>query len=124
MYFEDIDYCRRLKNTIFPYTTVRILNSSTIMGRQPKELAKRSLSQLIASSKIYHGKFRYSLLTAILWLGQKWARSRPLFSKWEKNIEINMQDITDGFEIGDDEKVIEILKSGKVASFQLPFLPL
>jgi GT2 family glycosyltransferase len=85
MYFEDIDYCRRLKKYDIPLYYCPDSKFFHHHGATAKRIGKAIISpQLIASAKIYHGNFRYSLLTAVLWLGQKWARVTTPVSKWEK----------------------------------------
>lgn len=75
-YFEDIDYCRQTwKNGLKVY----YLPSSVIMhyhGATFKKLANESerWKKLIPSSKIYNGLFKYYIINAILWLGQKWQK--------------------------------------------------
>jgi len=75
-YFEDIDYCRRIwANGLKVY----YLPESEIVhhhGASFEKIAGRAKAQkmLVASSKKYHGLFKYYLLTFILWLGQKWRK--------------------------------------------------
>jgi len=86
MYFEDIDYCRRLKKNDIP---IYYLPNSKFFhhhGATAKRIGKAIINpQLIASSKIYHGKFNYALITATLWLGQKWGQVISPQSRWEKD---------------------------------------
>lgn len=85
MYFEDIDYCRRLKKYNVPLYYVPEAKFFHHHGATAKRIGKAIINpQLIASSKIYHGEFRYSLLTAMLWLGQKWGAVTSPKSRWEK----------------------------------------
>lgn len=71
MYFEDIDFCRRVKEAglkviYYPQTSVIHYH-----GGSGKAVDSKVGSFLIQSSKIYHGAFNYFLLTFILWSGQK-----------------------------------------------------
>ena len=76
MYFEDIDYCRRLKKAGIPLYYLPDSKFFHHHGATAKRIGKKIINpQLIASSKIYHGKLNYALITAALWLGQKWNKS-------------------------------------------------
>lgn len=71
MYFEDLDYCRRVKHTGFK---VYYLPQAEIIhqhGASGKTIGNQTNRWLIESSKIYHGNFRYSMITFIIWSGQK-----------------------------------------------------
>lgn len=75
-YFEDIDYCRKVKKAglkVYYYPKVKIIHYHGVSG---KGLApqKDQWKRLIPSSKVYHGLFKHYLLTAVLWLGQKWEK--------------------------------------------------
>lgn len=73
MYFEDLDYCRRVwKSGLKVY----YLPSSEVIhyhGESGKELAdnKSQWKRLVPSSKIYHGPLVHSLINFVLWSGQK-----------------------------------------------------
>lgn len=76
MYFEDIDYCRKLhkKNLKVVY-----LPKSKVIhhhGASGKKLAthKDQWKRLIPSSKIYHGLVKHYIINAIIWSGQKWQK--------------------------------------------------
>ena len=76
MYFEDLDYCRRVKRAglkVYYYTGVSITH---LHGASGKNLGDSSdqWRRLIPSSKIYHGVIYHNLLTCVLWLGQKWQK--------------------------------------------------
>lgn len=76
MFYEDIDYCRRVKRATL---AVYYLPAAEIIhqhGASGKELADEASQwrRLIPSSKIYHGLSKHYLLTAILWSGQKWQK--------------------------------------------------
>lgn len=75
MYFEDIDYCRRLKKFGIPLYYCPESKFFHHHGATAKRIGKAIINpQLIASAKIYHGKLKYYLITAVLWFGQKWAK--------------------------------------------------
>jgi GT2 family glycosyltransferase len=86
MYFEDVDYCRRLKKAgvslyfcpeaVFIHhhgATSKIINKSIISER------------IIISAKEYHGIFYYTLLTSVLWLGQKVEKLSSLLLRKESD---------------------------------------
>jgi GT2 family glycosyltransferase len=75
-YFEDIDYCRSIKQRGL---SVYYLPSAEIVhyhGASGKSIAseKNQWKRLIPSSKLYHGNFKHIVITGILWLGQKWKK--------------------------------------------------
>jgi GT2 family glycosyltransferase len=81
MYFEDVDYCRRVKRAGFK---VYYLPASVIVhyhGASGKHLADTANQwrRLIPSSKIYHGILKHYILYLVMFLGQKW-------QKFSKNI--------------------------------------
>jgi GT2 family glycosyltransferase len=83
MYFEDIDYCRKVKRAslkVYYLPDVKIVHYHGVSGKNLVS-TKDQWRRLIPSSKIYHGVFKHYLLTAILWLGQKWERFLRLLSK-------------------------------------------
>lgn len=72
-YFEDLDYCRKvykkgLKVYYFPDSCIYHYH-----GASAKKQSKKAFQNfyLVQSSKIYHGRLNYFLITFILWLGQK-----------------------------------------------------
>ena len=76
MYFEDIDYCRRVKKAglkVYYYAGVSVTH---LHGASGKNLAdeKDQWRRLIPSSKIYHGVIYHYVLNLILWSGQKWQK--------------------------------------------------
>ena len=76
-YFEDIDYCRRVRSASLKVYYLPTAEVYHYHGASGKHLAdeKDQWRRLIPSSKIYHGLPRHYLLTAILWLGQKWQKA-------------------------------------------------
>lgn len=72
-YFEDIDYCRRVKNVGLK---VYYLPDSKVIhyhGASGKKIAdpENQWRRLIPSSKIYHGLIKHYLIAAIILTGQK-----------------------------------------------------
>ena len=72
-YFEDIDYCRRVKQAGLK---VYFLPSSKVIhyhGASGKKIAdpENQWRRLVPSSKIYHGLLGHYLVTAIILTGQK-----------------------------------------------------
>lgn len=75
-YFEDIDYCRQtwkkgLKVYYLPTSEIIHYHGATFKKMAPE---KDRWKKLIPGSKIYYGLFKHYILTAIIWLGQKWAK--------------------------------------------------
>ena len=76
MYFEDVDYCRRVKEKGLKVYYLPEARISHYHGESGKKLADDSNQwrRLVPSSKIYHGILNHYVLTAVLWLGQKWQK--------------------------------------------------
>lgn len=72
LYFEDLDYCRRVKKSGWKVYYLPEAEFIHDHGAAGKDLPVSDW--LKNSSKIYHGKVKYYLLTFIIWLGQKWQR--------------------------------------------------
>jgi len=75
-YFEDIDYCRRVKRAGLKTYYLPEIKVFHVHGASGKSLAadKDQWKRLIPSSKIYHGLLKHYLLTAVIWIGQKWLK--------------------------------------------------
>lgn len=85
MYFEDIDYCRRLKKAGIPIYFCPDAEFFHHHGATAKKIGKPQINkQMIESAKIYHGRLYYFFLTATLWLLQKLNRLKFPVSRWEK----------------------------------------
>jgi len=72
MYFEDLDYCQRVKRAglkVYYLPEAEILHHH---GQSAAQTGDKAYQYLIQSSKIYNGLIKYYLLFLILWIGQKW----------------------------------------------------
>jgi N-acetylglucosaminyl-diphospho-decaprenol L-rhamnosyltransferase len=86
MYFEDIDFCRRCKLNNIPIYFIPEASFYHHHGATAKKIGKPAINkQIIESAKIYHGDFYYKLITATLWLAQKWDKVTTPISEWEKD---------------------------------------
>lgn len=73
MYFEDLDYCRRVKRaglTVYYLPTAEVVHCHGASGQG----LLTTYQHLTESSKIYNGQLKYWLLTFIIWFGQKWRK--------------------------------------------------
>jgi len=73
MYFEDLDYCRRVKDAglkVYYLPTAKIFH---LHGASGVSLAdeKSQWKRLVPSSKIYHGGVLHYLISFVIWLSQK-----------------------------------------------------
>lgn len=74
MYFEDLDYCRRIRETglsVYYLPSAKVYHEHGGVTRTVGINARR---WLVDSSKVYNGIVKHNLLTFILWLGQKWKK--------------------------------------------------
>lgn len=69
MYFEDLDYCKTIKNAGLK---IYYLKEAQVIHIHGASGGKNEL--LIDSAKKYHGIVGYYIYTSILWIGQKWER--------------------------------------------------
>lgn len=75
IFFEDLEYCRRLKKLGVPVFFVPTAKFIHHHGGSTKRLKEGEAYQKLTASAIhYHGKLYYQLLSAVLWLGQKLGR--------------------------------------------------
>jgi len=74
MYFEDLDYCRRVKKTGYRTYYLPQVEFVHYHGASGKEIPELTHQWLVQSSKLYNGLLKYYLLTLIIWLGQKWQK--------------------------------------------------
>lgn len=76
MYFEDLDYCRRVKRAslkVYYLPSAEIIHYHGASGKNEVAPAFQ-WRRLIPSSKIYHGTLKHYLINFILWSGQKWRK--------------------------------------------------
>jgi len=78
MYFEDLDFCRRLKRTRLAVYYVPEFRVHHEEGASGKDLAERERQwmRLIPSSRVYHGDFAHWLIYLVMLIGQKWGKSK------------------------------------------------
>jgi len=74
LYFEDLDYCRRIKNAGFKVFYLPKAEFIHFEGASGKSIPQQTHQWLVESSKLYHGTFNYHLITFTLWVKQKWQR--------------------------------------------------
>jgi len=85
MYFEDVEYCRRLKQAGIPIYFCPSAEFTHYHGASSKQIGiKKSQEFLRKGSYFYHGPLKYYLLWAVLWLGQKWNRVTTPQSRWKQ----------------------------------------
>lgn len=74
MYFEDLDYCRRVKKAGYKTYYLPSAQFAHYHGASGEKIPELTHQWLVESSKLYNGFLKYYLLTLIIWLGQKWQR--------------------------------------------------
>ena len=83
IFFEDIEYCRRLKQfgvPIFYIPTAKFIHHH---GASTKRIGQEQAYELLKKgSEHYHGKLYYFLLSWVLKIGQKLARVKTPVSRW------------------------------------------
>ncbi len=83
IFFEDIEYCRRLKKfgiSVYFSPPAKFIHHH---GASTKKIGQEKAVNLLTQSAIkYHGKFYYFLLTLILKFGQKLGRVKTPISRW------------------------------------------
>ena len=76
MYYEDIDYCRKVKKAglkVYYLPQAEVIHYHGQSGTKLKK-NKDQWRRLIPSSKIYHGLLKHYFINFIIWSGQKWQR--------------------------------------------------
>lgn len=71
LYYEDIEYCRRLKKFKLPlyfHPKAQVMHVHGASGNFSDHLS----SPLLASAKIYYGSFYFAILNTVLKIGHKW----------------------------------------------------
>lgn len=79
MYFEDLDYCRKLHQEnlkVIYFPDAEVIHHHGASGKNVADSANQ-WRRLIPSSKVYNGLLKHYLLYVITWSGQKF---RKLFS--------------------------------------------
>lgn len=83
IFFEDIEYCRRLNILGVPIYFVPQAKFIHHHGSSTKKIGQeKAYEHLKKASEHYHGKFYYTLLTFVLRLGQKLGRVKTPVSRW------------------------------------------
>lgn len=74
MYFEDLDYCRRVWSSGLKVYYLPKAEIVHLHGESGKDIAspETQWKRLIPSSKIYHGTIKHYIINFVLWSGQKW----------------------------------------------------
>jgi len=73
MYFEDLDYCRKVKNKglkVYYLSRAKIIHLHGVSGRKISS-DEEQWKRLIPGSKIYHGILKHYLIFIIMWSAQK-----------------------------------------------------
>ena len=90
MYFEDIDYCRRLKRADIPIYYVPWAEFIHYHGQASKQAGnEKSQERLIAAAVAYHGRVYYTALSWVLRLAQKFGRVSTPQSRWKNEKELS-----------------------------------
>lgn len=85
IFFEDIEYCRRLKQFGVPIYFVPSAKFIHHHGASTKKIGLDKANELLVeSAKRYHGKFYYFLLSFVLRLGQKLGKVKTPIARWTK----------------------------------------
>lgn len=86
IFFEDIEYARRLKQFGIPLYFVPQAKFIHHHGASTKKIGLAKATDLLTQSAIkYHGKFYYSILNIVLKLGQKFGNVKTPVSRWTKD---------------------------------------
>lgn len=73
MYFEDLDYCRRVWNQglkVYYLPTAQVIHYHGVSGKNLSD-DNTQWKRLIPSSKLYHGTLKYYLINFIIWFGTR-----------------------------------------------------
>ena len=85
IFFEDIEYCRRLKQFGVPAYFVPAAKFIHHHGASTKVIGEeKAFKHLKKASEHYHGTIYYKLLTLVLKIGQKLGRVQTPRSRWRK----------------------------------------
>jgi hypothetical protein len=85
IFFEDIEYARRLKQFRIPVYFIPDAQFIHYHGGSTQKIGQEKANEhLIEASKHYHGRFYYTLLSLVLRLGQKFGRVETPAAHWQK----------------------------------------
>jgi hypothetical protein len=73
LYYEDVEYCRRLRRfglPVYYLPKARVQHAHGVSGNFTSHLK----SPLAKSARIYHGVVGSTILNYVLWVGQKWQK--------------------------------------------------
>ncbi|MBI2337676.1 glycosyltransferase family 2 protein [Candidatus Daviesbacteria bacterium] len=85
IFFEDIEYARRLKKFNIPTYFVSRARFVHHHGGSTKRIGREKATEhLVEAAKHYHGIFYYTLLTFVLRLGQKFGRVETPQTRWRE----------------------------------------
>ncbi|MCL4415804.1 MAG: glycosyltransferase family 2 protein [Actinobacteria bacterium] len=85
IFFEDIEYCKRLKKFGVPVYFIPSAKFIHHHGASTKKIGQdKAYSLLQKSAQHYHGKIYFILLNLVLRLGQKFGRVQTPGSRWQK----------------------------------------
>lgn len=83
IFFEDLEYCRRLKQFKIPLYFVPSAHFIHHHGASTKKIGQeKAYEHLKRAAEHYHGKIYYFLLSLVLRLGQKLERVKTPISRW------------------------------------------
>lgn len=83
MYFEDVEYCRRLRDNNIPLYFVPQSEFVHHHGASSKVIGHSQAYSLLKKGSVhYHGRLKYAMLWAVLWLGQKLSFVTSPKSRW------------------------------------------
>lgn len=71
LYYEDVEYCRRLYKNHYPvyyYPKAKVQHAHGVSGNFTAHLN----SPLLSAAKTYYGPIYFFFLNIVLWLGHKW----------------------------------------------------
>ncbi len=86
IFFEDIEYCQRLKKIGVPVYFVSTAKFIHHHGSSTKKIGQEKANKLLQkSARRYHGAIYYFLLTLVLRFGQKLGKVKTPVSRWTKD---------------------------------------
>ena len=77
MYFEDLDYAKRVKEKglkIYYLPQAEVIHYHGVSGKNLAD-EKNQWRRLIPSSKTYHGTLMHYLINLVIWSSQKWEKA-------------------------------------------------